>query len=173
MTDVPGEHSERMSANPYQPPTAFDPTRGYCRQHVTSPAVALCHSCKAPVCATCDFQFPGGLHFCPACATKTTAPLSSTRKTMLGWSIVAAVWVTVALVVLFSGTLAEAAENEPGATIIGSLIMIPALIGLALSIGSMDRRAGNPPLVWIAVIWNVVLTVGWLVLCVIGLMMPD
>jgi hypothetical protein len=85
--------------------------------------------------------------------------------------MVLAGWVTLFLVILLSGVMAEAAVDEVGAMIIGSLIMIPGLIGIGLACGSLDKRAGNPPIVWVTVIWNGILMGVWILLCIIGLMM--
>ena len=156
-----------------EPPPTSTPyaPKGFCGQHPEVSAVATCQTSRTPVCATCDFEFPGGLHFCPACATQKSQPMSSSRKTMLGWSFVAATWVTFFLGVLLSGALEEAAMEEPGATIVGTLILLPGLIGMGLAISSYDSRAGNPVAVWISLIWNIVLFVAWVGLMIVGLTM--
>ena len=142
-----------------------------CQRHPEVAAVGRCRVCSAAVCQTCVFQFPGGLNYCPECATNPSRPLSSPRKALVIWSMLMAGWVTLLLAVLLSGALEEAVMEEPGDTIIGILIMIPGLIGIALACGSLSKRAGNPPIVWVTVIWNGILIVAWTILCVIGLMM--
>lgn len=84
--------------------------------------------------------------------------------------MVMAGWVTLFLGVLLSGALEETVTDEAGAMIVGSLIMLPALVGIGLACGSLNKRAGNPPIVWVAVVWNAVMVAAWLLLCVIGLM---
>ena len=53
----------------------------------------------------------------------------------------------------------------------GYLGFIPALVGMALGLGSIDRRLSNPPIIWIGAIWNIVIVVLWLLLVVIGTFM--
>lgn len=162
-----------VAENPYASPfTAVQPLRNvWCQQHPEVAAVARCKTCSAPVCGTCDFRFPGGLHLCPTCATNPSRSLSKTRKTMVVWSMLLAGWVTLFLVLLLSGALAEVVMEEAGATLMGSLIMIPGLIGLALACGSLEKRAGNPPIVWVTVVWNGILMAVWIILCILGMMM--
>lgn len=143
----------------------------YCQRHPEVEAVLRCKACLAPICATCDFQFPGGFHFCPTCATQTSQPISASRKSMLAWSYVAAIWVTVFLAFIMTGALGEAAAEEPGATIVGTLIFLPGLIGLGLAISSCDSRAGNSVAVWISLGWNILLFVTWVGLMILGLTM--
>lgn len=90
---------------------------------------------------------------------------------MVVWSMLLAGWVTLFLVLLLSGALAEVVMEEAGATLMGSLIMIPGLIGLALACGSLEKRAGNPPIVWVTVVWNGILMAVWIILCILGMMM--
>ena len=49
------------------------------------------------------------------------------------------------------------------------LIFIPSLIGTGLGIGSLDKRLGNPPSVWIAAIWNSLISAAFVGLVFIGL----
>jgi len=143
-----------------------------CQQHPESNAVALCKSCQAPICATCDFVFPNGVHLCPECATSDKpSALSSGRKTMVVWAMLCAGFTTIMTVLSFFGAFERFAAQEPGQTILGTVIMLPLIAGLALAISSLDSRAGNPLLVWINLIWNIVMTVVWLLLTVIGLTM--
>src|SRR5690349_18101775 len=58
-----------------------------CIRHPDSPAVVLCHNCRAPICATCDFSFPGDIHLCPNCAANPNPQISPKRKRLIGWSI--------------------------------------------------------------------------------------
>jgi hypothetical protein len=158
------------SDNPFASPTALPFAAGNCRRHPDVPAVARCTSCGAPTCATCDFQFPGRLHYCPSCATNPSPKLTGGRKGVAIWSLVAAGWVSFMLLLSIMGVMAEMVHDEAGAMVVGSLIMIPGLLGIALALGSLDRRAGNPPLVWIAVIWNIVTAAACLLLMIVGMM---
>jgi hypothetical protein len=88
---------------------------------------------------------------------------------MLGWSFAMAGWVTFMIIALVTGLLASFARDEVGRNILGSGILLPGLVGLALSCGSLDRRAGNPAVVWIALGWNIVLAVIWVGFMVVGL----
>lgn len=141
-----------------------------CQVHPEVQAVARCHNCHGAMCSTCDFAVAPGIHLCVTCAT-APPKLSGSRKAMLIWSMVMATWVTVMVVLLLSQALASLCRDEAGQTLVGWAIMLPALIGLALSMASMDRRAGNPPIVWGAVVWNCILTVVWIALTVVGLTM--
>ena len=132
--------------------------------------MARCAGCSAPVCETCDFKFPGGYHYCPDCATNPLQPMSGWRKGLAVWSMVLATWVTLFFVVLLSGALAEFVTDQIGAIIVGALIMLPGMLGFGFACGSLDSRAGNPPIVWVAVIWNGILMAAWILLTVIGLM---
>lgn len=139
-----------------------------CRQHPEVASVANCRQCAAPICATCDFQFPGGLHYCPACATNPVRSISSVHKAMVIWSMVMAGWVTALMVVSMTGLLGDLITDEVGSIIFGIVITVPGLAGLGLACGGMEKRVRTPPLVWAAVIWNAILAALWLVLCLIG-----
>ncbi len=136
-----------------------------CRDHPEVEAVARCRSCRAPVCATCDFAVKS-FHLCPTCATATPT-MSSGRKKLIGWAIGMAVWVTGCLGLLISGVL----DNAAGSAVVGLLAFVPCLIGIALSVGAYSRRGPNPPILWVAIAWNSLMTVAYLLLILIGLMM--
>jgi hypothetical protein len=53
---------------------------------------------------------------------------------------------------------------------LGLLVFVPILGGTALSFSALDKRLGNPPAVWGAVIWNSVLLAFWVLLNVVGSM---
>ena len=156
--------------NPFAP-SLIGAAASQCQNHPDVAAVVRCKSCSASLCKTCDFEFPGGIHLCPSCATKTSSPMTGDRKKFLAISYLCAAWVTVLLGLSLSGMFVEMVEDEFAANLFGLLLTIPALIGLALSLGSMDKRAGNPASVIASVVWNVVLTVVWIILCVVGLTM--
>ncbi|MBI5722507.1 MAG: hypothetical protein HZA50_01005 [Planctomycetes bacterium] len=145
-------------------PTAPPGTK--CRLHPQADAMHLCRSCRAPVCATCDFSFPGGIHLCPTCAVSPQQGLTGKRKVLVGVAFALAIWVTAGTALLFSGMAANAGESA--ATLIGILIGIPAIIGGGVGIACFERRLGNPPVVWVAAIWNIILLALMMILTVIG-----
>ena len=73
------------SAGAIEPPQALEPLKAgtdaapgelalpmaviTCARHRNVQAVTRCNNCGTPMCATCDFTFPGGVHLCPDCAT--------------------------------------------------------------------------------------------------------
>lgn len=155
-------------------PAASEVAAGICcTRHPQVQAVHYCKSCRKPVCSTCDFALAGGVHVCPDCATKSNRELSATRKTTLGWSFALAVWCTVGVALLLSGVFAEAAMNRESAEVFGFvvslLVFMPALIGTGLSLGTLDRRLANPPMVWVAIVWNISVLAVLLLLTLIGL----
>lgn len=143
-----------------------------CPRHPEVQAERYCQSCRVPLCPTCDFAMPGGVHLCPDCATKTSHGLSSARKSLVGWSFALAIWCTLGLVVLLSGALAEAAAGREGQEVVGVVVsifvFIPSLVGTALSISALDRRLSNPPVIWVAIVWNVLVLAVLLLLTVVG-----
>ncbi len=145
------------------------PGRPGCEQHPDASTVAYCGQCRAAVCATCVFTFPGGLCLCPKCATQTKIKLSGTRMSLVVWSLVMAGWATLATVVLMSGALEGEMPEEAAELVVGLMILVPCVIGSGLAVGSLDRREGNPPLVWVTVVWNGVVCGAWLLLTVIGI----
>lgn len=146
-----------------------------CSRHPQVQAERYCQSCRAPVCPTCDFALPGGVHLCPNCATKTSHGLSSSRKSLVGWSIALAIWCTLGLVVLLSGALAEAVAEPGGQEAVGIalsiFVYIPSLVGTALSLSALDRRLSNPAVVWVSIVWNVLVLAVLLLLTVVGIFM--
>jgi len=94
--------------------------------------------------------------------------MSGKRKGLVVSAMGLATWSTIGIVLMFSGALAGAAAEKGFEVVIGLLVGIPAIVGGALGFACMDRRLGNPPIVWVAAIWNGVLLTTWVVLCVIG-----
>jgi hypothetical protein len=143
-----------------------------CVQHPNVTATAQCRSCGAFMCVTCDFELPGGLHVCPACAAAPKTTLSPKRKGLLIGSFALAVWSTLGMAVLLSGALADMIKTKEGEAALGValslLLLIPSIIGLALGFSAMDRRLVNGPAIWIAVVWNGMILAAFLLLSVIG-----
>jgi hypothetical protein len=147
-----------------EPATA--PLGMMCRVHPQAAAVHLCASCKTPVCATCVFSFPGGVHLCPTCAVSPSQGLSGKRKRLVGVAFALAIWATVGTVLLFTGLATNADEGT--ARVIGILVGMPAIIGGGVGIACFERRLGNPPIVWVAAIWNIILLGLMLILSIVG-----
>lgn len=149
------------------------PSGTTCAVHAGQPAVALCASCGAASCATCDFVFPGDVHVCPRCVEKPRTGLSDRRKKSLLYAYLLAGWSTVGLAVVASGMLAKAASTPEGSKAIGLLmtlfVLLPGAAGLAVGLGTLDRRLSNPPSVWGAAIWNGLIVGLFMLLVVIGI----
>ncbi len=145
-----------------------------CVQHPHLPATRQCRTCGAFMCATCDFTLPGGIHLCPACATTPKTKLSPRRRNLLVGSFALAVWCTIGLAILLSGALADTVQTKEGEQAVGValtfLLLIPAIIGMALGFSAVDRRLPNPPVLWIATIWNILIVGGFVLLCIVGSM---
>ena len=141
-----------------------------CRQHPASQAVRFCDKCKTPMCATCDFTFPGDIHLCPTCATSRDAVLTPKRKGLMAGAYALAIWGTVGFALVLLGAFAEMGEEEAG-IIVGVFLIIPSLIGAGLGLACLDKRLGNPPVVWVAAIWSTLILVAWLLLSLIGNLM--
>lgn len=126
------------------------------------------------MCETCYFDVPGGMHVCPVCAMAPQAKLSRSRARAMVISYVLAVINTIGIAMLFLGGMAGIEEGLP--TILAVLVerliaFFPALGGIALSIGALDKKLGNPAALWIAGIWNVVLAVAYLAVLLIAVTM--
>ena len=138
-----------------------------CALHPAVDAAHLCSVCGTPLCSTCVFTFPGGVQTCPDCATKPRTSLSPKRKRLLACSYGLAAWATLGIIVIFSGALAGSVSSQQELEALGIFIFVvvfvPALGGIGLAFASMERKLGNPPWVWGAVIWNCI-TVGILML---------
>lgn len=147
----------------------------HCTQHPAVPAIHVCRACGAGVCQTCDFVFPGDVHVCPACAANPKRTLSPHRRRSLVWAYVMAAWSTFALVLFLVLSAVHGLggmDRREKETVLGLLfsvfVLIPSLVGTALSVGTLDRRLRNSAPIWCAVVWNGVLLGIFLILCVIG-----
>lgn len=167
--------TRRSSGAPQRLPQQTLPLAGgvMCTQHPDVSAVRRCGLCVATMCATCDFELPGHFHLCPTCATTPQTALSPRRKKLIGFAYALAAWSTLTMAVLFTGALGAMTDQSKEAEaaiglLAGILIFVPTLGGTALSFSALDKRLGNPPAIWGAVIWNGVLLALWVVLSVVG-----
>jgi len=145
-----------------------------CAFHPQVQAVHLCAVCQAPICATCDFAFPGGVHVCPTCASKPQAALGKGRQKSLIISYALAVWCSLGVAVLFSGVLAGTAHSKSDLQALGGALMIllyiPAIVGTAMAFSAVDRRLATPASVWVSVVWNGLILAVLLLLAIIGIL---
>jgi hypothetical protein len=164
----------RRAMNPVAAPQAI-PEGMRCVQHPNVTATAQCHSCRGYMCATCAFSLPGGVQVCPTCATMTKRPLTSKRKKFLIGSYACAVWCSVIMAALLGGVFAKMGATKEGEEAVGLLLFLfllaPGITGVALSVGSMDRRLPNPLAIWVAAIWNGLLLAVFFLLMIVGLFM--
>jgi len=175
---------------------AVSPTAGmtgvFCATHPQVQAVGLCSSCGVPVCSTCDFPAPMNVakagsmlslgnenaltfHVCPNCAVNSKAKFSGRRKSYLIFSYVMATVTMTFILAVFLGAFKNAArsreESEAMNAVLGNMILWPAIAGTVLGAMSLDKRLGNPPAAWIALIWNGSMLGLFLLLAIVGLMM--
>lgn len=143
-----------------------------CVTHPSVQAVATCKTCRRPLCPTCDFSFPGGVHLCPNCVTRSQGKMGDKRRRMLVWAYVLAAWATFSLLAMLivsaSGAFASGTDAEVFGVVCSVVSFLPAMVGMGLGVGSLDRRLGNPPSVIIAAVWNGLVLGVWLLLIVIG-----
>jgi hypothetical protein len=142
-----------------------------CAAHPTAAAVTYCEACRAPVCSTCLFIFPGGIKLCAGCAANPRPQMSSKRAQLLGWSVGLAIWSFLALIAMF--VFVTLLPGRQTAELLGSVFylvsLLPALVGIALGFATRDSRLRTPGLVWFGIIGNGLVLVVWLVLILIGL----
>jgi hypothetical protein len=154
-----------LATPPVMNPAATAPADVRCVQHANLPARAKCNGCGAFMCQTCTFDLPGGLRICPECATKAPT-INSTQKRLLIGAFVAAVWCTIASTAYYGGTLRGLAQDRESMIMLGYLVMallpLPSLIGIALSLSSMERRSPTSMAMWIATAWNGVILAAFL-----------
>ncbi len=152
------------------PPVAAPPLSQMCRRHPEQQAMHLCARCRAPICSTCDFVFPGNLHLCPTCATTPETGLGK-RKGRVVAALSLAVWSTLSLVfMLVSAREARTAESQQSIGVAFAFLgFVPAMVGMALGLSCFEKRMHSPPLIWVGAIWNILVVAVFLLLVVIGL----
>ena len=146
-----------------------------CIQHPKVAAARVCRVCGAPMCATCDFSLPSGLHLCPQCVVAPPKRIARSRKVLVIMAYALAVWGTVALAGFTSGALGALLKTKPDRATVGIVyavfIFFPAVIGAAMGISSFDKRLSNTAWVWAAAIWNGLLLGIHVLLIILGHLM--
>ena len=140
-----------------------------CIQHPEVQAVAYCTTCRSPICPTCQFIVPPGLSLCPNCAVNPKVSLGK-RTGRVVVALIFAGWGTLMMVGCLMGVFAGMAQKSAGLLVTFGGI-IPGLIGMGLGVSCFERRLGNPPIVWVSGIWNIVVFLAWALLVVAGMMM--
>lgn len=160
---APGEWSDFPSLNLTAPMRPSVPAGLMCARHVEVPAVAQCRGCSQGVCATCDFEMPGGLHLCPDCIDKAgDEEVSPKRRKQARLSVVCAFLATLFLVlaiavqVLFASTWKPDDLNAVD-VLLSFAMFVAGIAGIAYAFGAFDRRLTNTAMIWTGVIWNSVL----------------
>ena len=134
-----------------------------CAEHPENPSVAWCRLCAKPVCSTCDFAMPGGVHLCPTCVetSQSSDEVNPKRRKLSYIGLALAAWSTILLVMMFSGAFNSLFTDDEGGqaadVIITNLTLWPLLIGTGLSMSALDRRLKSTMIMKVAVWWNGIL----------------
>jgi hypothetical protein len=134
-----------------------------CAEHPDNPSVADCRLCAKPVCATCDFAMPGGVHLCPSCVenSQSSDEINPQRKRLSYIALALAAWSTILLVLMFAGAFNSFFTDDAGGKaadlIVTNLVLWPLLIGTALSMSALDRRLKSTGIMKVAMWWNGIL----------------
>jgi len=172
LRDRSGERPGQVFVPVTVAPVLAQGSEARCVQHPKAAAIATCDTCHGLMCATCMFEVPGGLHLCPGCAMKARNPLTPGRLWSALISLLLAVVGTAGFVVVMTGSLASVVGSEDNVIAIGLLIFLVwfllPLVGMALGFGAMDKKLGNPPLLWIAALANLLLVGSFVGMSVVG-----
>jgi hypothetical protein len=158
-TESPDSTYELSVPAPAPPAQEYRSTLSFgkpCKAHPDAVAVAICHQCRSPICATCDFPFPGGIHLCPACATNPKQGLTTKRKRLTHWSIGLGVFSMMLLVI---GIIAAVTSGgtESGLQFAGCFVCLsfPAcVVGFVLGVTTFNKKAENPGILWVGPVLN-------------------
>lgn len=168
--DCASTHSPAASINTTTQSVSI-PEGAKCASHPEIAATALCSSCGLFICATCDFMFPGNLHFCPQCVSRPPESLEGKRKTLVIWSYVFAAIGTLSLIFTFgglsTGLLDESSQALTGAIFV-LLVMAPGVAGFAQAMSAHDKRLHNPSIIVGAIVWNSILIATYVLLSIVG-----
>lgn len=147
----------------------------FCAGHPEVQAQFLCHRCRVPICATCAFDYPGGVHLCPTCASRPDTRMSARRRGMVIASFALAVIATVGIFGALVLGAAGGTDSEEAEMVMGVLFFLmgflPSMVGLGLGISTMERNVATPASVWIASIWNGLVLGVFILLSVVGAFM--
>jgi hypothetical protein len=152
LTSAPSGGWRRADAPPAQ-----------CADHPENVSVATCRLCRKPVCATCDFALPGGVHLCPSCVeTSQSSPEVNPKRKKLSYIAIAlASWSTIMLLLMFSGAFNSLFSDDAGGkaadVLITNITMWPLLIGTGLAMSAIDRKLKSTMMMRVAVWWNGIL----------------
>lgn len=157
-------------------PTAIarraNPTIGMCAAHPEVEAYERCRACSKTVCPTCDFSWPGDVHFCPACVERSAVgEIDPARKRLTNIAIGLASWSTILMALMFGGAFSTLFEDpETGRVadlIITNAILWPLFFGTGLSISAIEPKLQNTGLMKGVAWWNGALT-GVMVLIIVA-----
>ena len=99
-----------------------------------------------------------------------TIPSSRRNLAIIGCLIAA--WATVGMGLLLSGYFASMIEDPSDMyqldLALHFLVFLPNLGGFACSMSAIERNQPNSSFLWVAVIWNAVLALGYVALTIIG-----
>jgi hypothetical protein len=143
------------------------PPEARCVQHPRTAAQVACDTCGAYMCLTCSFEAGAGTYICPVCAMAPKVELSRQRRTAMIIGFVLAVIASGGIGALSSGALYPLYLSTPplvAGLIEQFLTFFPALAGVAVSFGAMDRRLGNSPPLVAAAVWNLILLIAYVVI---------
>jgi hypothetical protein len=154
---------------PGAPPHALQNVK--CAIHSDVQAVHRCKVCRTPVCETCAFEFPGRLFLCPKCATSDDQALSPKRRKYMIGSLVCACIATGAFSFVFWWPLVMTptqSSMEAAGVLSFWAVLLSTIPGIALASAARFPGRPRPASVWVGLIWNTVLLVGFFALAFIG-----
>jgi hypothetical protein len=98
--------------------------------------------------------------------------LGPRRKRNAIWGYVLAAIGTITMVLLMVGAFASMVD-EPGGEVAAGVIItlfvfVPAAVGFGVASSACEKHLPNSPVVWGAIIWNLLLVLSFMALTVIG-----
>ncbi len=95
--------------------------------------------------------------------------MTPTRKMLVGWALGMAAALSGLVALVMIGSFSDLESALMLFVLIAACTILPVQ-GVGFAVGAMDRRAGNPPIVWVAVIWNCLILGTLTILVFVGLM---
>lgn len=121
-----------------------------CCNHPEIPAPWSCSHCKSQICNTCVFKFPGTVgRLCPACLFQPESGASSRRQYQAIGSLALS---GLAAFLFVLKAISDLGSTGPEAIALGVAILVAALAGTALGMGTIEYNVSNTPLHWLAAI---------------------